>query len=386
MKKTIRMYGFLLLPALAAAQGAPPPAGARGGFVTTGVSYQKWSFEHVDEGLQETCAPTTAFVPVSPNLSLTFSGTPGSASWDTLKLSGMSDTWIRGTYRIPGGRYLLHAGLGLPTGKTKLKIGTDSLSMSEFDLSQALGQNFFRFRLPVFGQGLSAKFGGAAAFPLGDKAVFGAGFHYVMHGSFEPVDADSFKYQAGNETALFGGVDFQVSPSAKWSVNLSYTLYGRDRLNGETVYASGGKWLVNSSFTGRLGPGTLSAGFNWRQKGKNEYWIDTGTRTEKVTEQKNSNGPQTELDAAWRYPWSPKGAFSLLATGRFYGQNDYRSGGAQVMGGGAGVDVLVSPRTAVFLNVMGLSGSTRDWNEAADRTVRSGLNSLDLWAGLTYGW
>jgi opacity protein-like surface antigen len=383
---TMRMFGFLILPALAAAQWAPPPAGPRGGFVTTGVSYQKWSFEDVDQGLQEVCAPTTAYIPVRPDMSLTVSATPGSASWDKLKLSGLSDTWIRGTYRVPGGRYLLHAGLGLPTGKTKLKIASDSLGMEEFDLSRAIGQNIFRFRLPVFGQGLAAKVGGGAAFPVSEKVVFGAGAHYIYHGTFEPVDADSFKYQAGNEAALFGGVDVQVSPTAKWSLNLSYTFYGKDRLNDETVYASGEKLLINSSFTGRLGPGTLTAWLNWRQKGKNEFWIHTGTGTEKQTEKKNSNGPQTEVDAAWRIPFSPQGAFSVLATGRFYGQNDYRTGGADVFGGGAGVDVRMSPRLSVSLSLLGLTGKTKDWSEAAGKTLRTGLNSFDLMAGITYGW
>ncbi len=384
--RTMRMFGLLMLPALAAAQWAPPPAGPRGGFVNTGLSYQQWSFEDVDEGLQEVCAPTTAYIPVRPDLSLTISGTPGSASWDQLKLSGMSDTWIRGTYRVPGGRTMLHAGLGLPTGKTKLKIAADSLGMEEFDLSRIIGQNIFRFRLPVFGQGLAAKIGAGAAFPAGENVVIGAGAHYIYHGSFEPVDADSFDYQAGGEAALFGGVDVQVSPTAKWSVNLSYTLYGRDKLNDETVYASGEKLLINSSFTGKLGPGTLTAWLNWRQKGKNEYWIHTGTQTERQTEKKNSNGPQTELDAAWRIPWRPQAAFSILATGRFYGQNDYRTGGADVYGAGAGVDARVSSQLSVSLSLIGLTGKTKDWSEAAEKTVRTGLTSFDLLAGMTYGW
>jgi hypothetical protein len=389
----MRMFGFLMLPALAAAQWTPPPAGPRGGFVTTGVSFQQWQFENQDEGLQEICAPTTAFIPIRPDMSLTVSASPGSASWDTLKLSGMSDTWIRGTYRIPGGRYMLHAGIGLPTGRTRLKVASGSPARDEFDLSREIGQNIFRFRLPVFGQGLAAKVGGGAAFPVSEKVVFGAGAHYIYHGSFEPVDAGSFKYQAGNETALFGGVDFQVSPTAKWSLNLSYTFYGKDKLNDTTVYASGQKLLVNSSFTGRLGPGTLALGLNWRQKGKNENLINTDTGAEK------RNGPQTEVDAAWRVPWSPQGTLSVLATGRFYGQNDYalaqgrfytqsdhHSKGVDVFGGGAGVDYRVSPRISVSLSMIGLSGTTEDWSEEAGKNIRTGLTGFDLMAGMTYGW
>ena len=133
-------------------------------------------------------------------------------------------------------------------------------------------------------------------------------------------------------------------------------------------------WSKSSPKWSPVGRRTSTA-LNWRQRGKNEYWIETGLQTEK----KNSNGSQTELDAAWQIPWSPQGAFSILGTGRFYAENEYKTGGADVYGGGAGVSYAFSPRTTGQVNLLFLSGKTKGGDE------KSGLSGLDVMAGLTFG-
>jgi hypothetical protein len=372
MKKTILFVIFLFLPVVLVAQWSPVMPGSAG-FVSTGVSFQRWSFEHVDKPLQEIVFPVTAFLLLSKGLYLTASNTPGTAKFDTTSLSGLSDTWIRITYLLPGDQFMIHAGVGVPTGKTKLKA--DSVVFDPFDLSQMLGENIFRFRLPVFGQGLSAKVGAALAIPIRENAVFGAGVNIIAKGKFNPVNVDSLKYQAGTETSIFTGMDMKLGPNAKWSVNLSYTFYGKDKLNDKEVYAAGKKLLFNTSFSSQLGPGVLFAFLNWRQRGKNEYWIGTGMKTES----KNSNGQQTELDVSWQVPWGLKGSVSLLASGRFYGQNEYKTGGADLLGGGAGVSYALSPKTTTQINLVYLWGKAKDQNQKTD------ISGLDLMAGLTFG-
>jgi hypothetical protein len=368
MKRTVWIFGMALLPALLAAQWSPVAPGSRG-FVSTGASFQSWKIEHLeDTPIQETVFPVTAFFQMSRDFSVTASNTPGSAKFDTSSISGLSDTWIRGTYLLSDGRFMLHAGVGAPTGKTRLKA-------DQLMISQIIGENVFRFRLPVFGQGLAAKVGAGMALPMGGSAVFGAGIHYISKGEFNPVDSDSFKYKPGDETSISAGVDVKLGPDAKWTLNLNYTLYGKDKLNGREIYASGKKILINTSVSTRLGPGVLYAALNWRQRGKNEYWAPTGLQTET----KNSNGSQTELDWAWQIPWSPQGNFSVLGTGRFYGQNDYNSGGADVVGGGAGVSYAFSAKTTGQVSLIYLSGNAK---EAAEKVKMTGL---DVMAGLTFG-
>ena len=366
MKKMILFLVVFLPIAYCGAQWQAPSPNARG-FVSTGLSFQQWTFETSDKPIREVVAPITVFLPLKKGVYLTCSNTPGTASMDSVRLSGISDTWIRGTYIFPNERFMLTAGIGAPTGKTRLKG-------DEFVLSQMLGENIFRFRLPVYGQGLSLKVGAGAAFPLQENAVLGAGIHIISHGKFKPVDSDSIEYQMGTETSVFTGVDVQISPRAKWTLNISYTLYGKDKFNGEEIYASGKKLLFNTSLSAALGKGMLYTSLNWRQRGKNEYWIDTGLQTEN----KNSNGAQTEIDAAWQVPWNPQGSFSLLGTGRFYSKNEYDSGGADVYGGGAGVQYLVSPKTSLQMNLLILTGNTK----ASDKIKISGL---DFMAGLTFG-
>jgi hypothetical protein len=233
----------------------------------------------------------------------------------------------------------------------------------------------FRFRLPVFGQGLAVKIGAGMALPMGPNAVFGAGIHYISRGEFNPIDVDSIKYKAGDETSVSAGVDLKVGANAKWTVNLNYTLYGKDKLNGEEVFGSGEKLLVNTSFASKLGSGTLFANLNWRQRGKNEYRVATGLKTE----DKNSNGAQTELDVAWQVPWSPQGSFSILGSGRFYGRNENSEGRASLIGGGAGVAYAFSAVTSGQLNLVYLSGS------AGEGSSKVKLTGLDIMAGLTFG-
>jgi hypothetical protein len=206
------------------------------------------------------------------------------------------------------------------------------------------------------------------------NAVFGAGIHYIARSKFKPIDGSEMEYQAGNETSLYAGFDVQLNAKAKWSFNLGYTLYGKDKLNDTTVFASGKKLLLNTSLSAQVGKGLLSASLLWRQRGKNEYWIGTSLKTEP----KNSNGAQTEIDAAYRIPSGPKTVLSLLGTGRFYQKNEYDLGGANVLGGGAGVQVVLSPKVTLQCDVLVLTGKHL-------APVKIDLSGLDLSAGLVFG-
>jgi hypothetical protein len=370
-KTTLVLLAAWALPALLAGQGMPGSPGARG-FVSTGASFQRWSFDQDVKPLQELAFPLTAVVPVNPSLFITVSNTPGSAKWDTLSIGGASDTWIRGTYTLSNQRVLFTAGIAAPTGKTKLKI--DSTGWSQFGLSQALGENLLRFRLPVFGQGFSAKVGAAFAAPLSPSAVFGAGVNAIFRSKYKPVDVEGIEYKAGNETSVYAGLDLKAGARARWSLNFNYTMYGKDKLNDSTVFGSGGKILVNTAVSAEMGKGVLSGSLSWRQRGKNEYWVETSLQAES----KNSNGSLTELDAAYRFPSGPKTTLGILASGRFQGKNGYGAGGANALGGGAGIQHALSPKVSVQADLLYLSGK---------RSGTGGLklSGLDFMGALTFG-
>jgi len=212
MKKTsIAFLSGLLV--WSAAQAQP---GSRG-YLTTGVTYQKWTMEGIDEALEQTAVPVAAMLPLSRELSVNFSNVPASAKFGGAKLSGISDTWIKATYVFPGERFMIHFGIGAPTGKTGLKT-------EEFYLAQLLSENVFQFRLPLYGQGLSTKLGAALALPMNENTVFGFGVHVISKKAYHPVEDDRIEFKPGGETSVFAGLDLKLGVKSKWTIDAAYTV------------------------------------------------------------------------------------------------------------------------------------------------------------------
>jgi len=359
-----RIHFFMLFAACSAGTGISAQTAGRG-YVSIGLSSQSWDVEDADP-VRQTVFPLAVYVPFSNRLHLHFSNTPGSTASGGMSLSGLSDTWLKATYVFSGDRFMINAGIGAPTGKT-------SLNPSEFTLSQMLSENIFQFRLPVYGQGLSVKIGAALALPLNDRMVFGFGVNAVTKQAYHPVEDGDIEFQPGNETSVFAGFDSKPGLRSKWTVDLVYTLYGTDRINDVNVYNSGAKLLVHSTLAFGLGSGTVTASLNFRQKGKNEYWV--GTVSEPET--KNSNGNQLEIDLDWRIVQGRTAGLSLLGTGRSYAKNQYGERGGHVFGGGAGTAVRLSSKTSWFLHGKYLSGTF----EPLDR-IR--LKGWDAASGVTF--
>lgn len=357
---------FLFIVVLGQAWAQIPESGTRGTF-SIGPSFQQWKFEKTDAPVREVVFPVTVFFPLRNGFFFTATNTPGLAKQDTVQIDGLSDTWLRLTYVFPSERVMVHVGVGAPTGPTQLDT-------SAFQLSHTLSENFLRFRLPVFGQGLVFRVGGALALPLQEGVIAGIGAYYIARGKFQPLAIDSSEYQIGNETTVFGGLDVQLGPKAKWAVNISYSMYQRDKWNGKEIYGSGKKLLVNTALTAGLGNGILSANLNWRQRGKNEYWVQTGLETE----EKNSNGAQTELDLSYEIPQPNGMAFRLLGTGRIYAKNEYGVGEAKVFGGGLGIGVPLTPAVRLDANGLYLSGQAK-----ANGNID--MSGLDVMVNLTFG-
>jgi len=355
-----------ILPALVfgIACGALLAQPGQRGYLSTGLSYQSWTIENTDDPIEQTAGPLVAAFPVSKRFMVHFSNLPAASQFGGTKLSGLSDTWIKTTYVFPSGHFMLHFGLGAPTGKTGL---TDS----EFYLSQMLAENLFQFRLPIYGQGLSVKWGAAAALPLSPKTVLGFGVHTVSKNAYHPLENDEIEFRSGGETSVFTGLDVKLGSMSKWSIDVLYTVYGKDRLNGESVYASGAKLSVSSRLNAALGKSALSFSLRFRQRGKSEYW--TGTSME--LEEKNSNGDQTEMDVDWQIVRWPRGALSLLGAGRFYSNNQYRLGKANVAGGGVGLTLRLSTKTSFSAAVRSYSGALQ-WTD--DNIQVKGLDAAGV--------
>jgi hypothetical protein len=359
-RTTTALLSVLLLWGTAGAQ-----LGSRGYFYS-GLTYQRWTMEGVESPLGQTAAPLAVVLPLSKQAAVHFSNVPAWAKFGDAKLSGLSDTWIKATYVFPGERFMIHFGVGAPTGKTGLKT-------EELFLSQILSENVFQFRLPLYGQGLNIKLGAAVALPLNEKTVLGFGIHGIIKKAYHPVEDDQIEFNPGGEISLFTGLDLKLGPKSKWTIDADYTHYGRDAVNGEQVYGSGAKVSAHSRLTAAVGKTLLNLSVAFRQKGKNETW--SGISLE--SESKNSNGNQFEMDAEWQVVRRAAGSFSLLGSGRWYSDNQYGMGKASVTGGGAGLTLRLSPRASFFTAVKALSGKLRGADESTP------VRGLDAGAGLT---
>jgi hypothetical protein len=128
--------------------------------VSMGFSYQMWRIGGYQIPITQSAFPVSLILSMGSRFNLTITHTPAMSRWDEgVKLDGFSDTWFQGTYLFLKDRAMINLGFGAPTGKTEL-------NNVQFNLSNWLGLNVFRFRLPVYGQGACGKLGFALAFPL----------------------------------------------------------------------------------------------------------------------------------------------------------------------------------------------------------------------------
>ena len=323
-------------------------ATSTGGYVSSGFAYQRWSNENNDIPIQQTVFPISVFWPIQDGLYFSLSNTPGMARYDETTLTGFSDTWFRLTYVFLGNLLMANVGVGIPTGKT-------NLDEEEFGLSRLLSENALRFRLPNYGQGISAKVGIAAAYPLQDELVVGVGVNFIYKRFYFPLEERSLWYDPGDEVNIFIGFDARLGPSVSWKGDFIYTLYGADRLNDERVYGSGDKMLVSSSFLINSSSGMIMASLRWRQKGKNELWRGSVFDTESM----NRNGHQFELDGFWQFMENDDWTVRILAEGRYYLKNEYEEKGALIYGAGIGATYRFSGRWAFRSHMKVLTGSLR---------------------------
>ncbi len=247
--------------------------------LTTELVFQTWRIQGDNFPVSQVALPLMLGIPINEQIQLTFTHIPAYSWRSTVKLSGLSDTWAQGNYMAKNERWMVNAGLGVPTGKTRLNNEAFGLTTG------LLSRSIFRFRLPVYGQGFSAKAGGMIAYPIGTSVVLGLGGQFQLYTSYKPVQY-SYTYRSGNETVVRNveqsyrpgnagtvqaGADIQVGSNTKLMLDAQYTHYGRDMLEDQQIYMSGGRWIVDAGFFYQYNQQYLTGKLTFRQKGKHQY-------------------------------------------------------------------------------------------------------------------
>ncbi|MBN2105108.1 hypothetical protein JW835_13800 [bacterium] len=350
MNKFKEGFLLILIPAyLLGIEGLIPPKS--GGFVSTGLSYQQWTNEYMDDPLRQTVAPIVCFYPISPNWYLNISNSPATASYKDSTISGLSDTWIRTTYVAANERFMFNIGIGLPTGKTEL-------SAEEFGLVQGLSENALKFRLPSYGQGLIFKAGGGMAFPMEGGSIIGLGLNYMIKSPYQWVKYIDQEYDPGDEFNVVAGISVPLGKQGKWSTDIVYSIYSADQLGGEDFIDAGDKILINTSIAYKMTSGFIYGALRFRQRGKNDLFVPNQTKISKKT-----IGDQFETDGLWQFKQWPRGGLSVLWDGRFYGENEDGFGSASIYGFGMGAQQQFSPTVTGKINVKYLMGSIKAFKE-----------------------
>jgi hypothetical protein len=358
------------------------------GSLTTSCSVQMWRIEIGDHRvINQASFPVVLTTPIGPSFQLTVNHTPAVSRWyDGFKIGGISDTWVQGTYLHPNKTLLLNAGLGVPTGKTRL-------GNREFELGQILSQNFFRFTLPVYGQGLCARVGAAGAFPLSDKAVLGVGAQYLMRGKYNPVafryDFDGIvktadeAYEPGDEVTAQVGVDVKLDDRFKMMADAEYTIYQKDRMGDRDIFKAGARTLLSvglyREFDRQYWMALLTARFNDKVQTLQGLSLQEASG--------KPQGSQVELNAEYKALAFREGGFFVLGDARYYSRQTIKMlydtrAEVDAFAAGAGVGL----RFSLWENAMGdlrvkfLGGNLS--GKASGRSYKDGLFGMDAGFGI----
>ena len=334
-----------------------------------GLHFQTWGIEG-DQRVTEWVIPAVYLIPINRRLNFDIWTAPTFASFSSVDggLNGLSDTRIRGSYLMMQESLLLTAGINLPTGKS-------SLGAEESAVASILSINAMDFRVPNLGQGFKINLGGAYAQELNGTMV-GGGIGLLLQGAFKPVKGSDFKYTPGNEITLTLGADRSVEFGGrefKLTGDIAYTLYGNDELDGQEVFKSGNKLLIDLRSAFNIEPIDVMVYLRNRSKGKNQSGIGNI-----IEESNNSNGNQFELGGMGFYPFDERITLKGLLDIKMHSRNANETAGAFIFGIGGGAEYTWSEKM-VFDGLIKFSkGSLK----VPDDSV--GLTGFEIGVGIRY--
>ena len=230
--------------------------------ISTGAVYQQYSDE--DRRLSQIAFPVSAFIPLTRNLGFTLISNPVLIDGEQVEaIQGLSDSQAALSYFQPIGEGSLVVSLS-----TNLPSGKRELTAEEFATTALLSQDFYRFGVPVLGQGLNITPGITIAYPISDNAAAGLGASYQLKGGFKPVQGMVDSFTPGDELLVTGGIDVRVAPSWALSSNVSYIIYQNDQLGDVDVFESGDQLFASLQLLGNMGSNQLRLIGRFRSKAK----------------------------------------------------------------------------------------------------------------------
>ncbi|MFH1844208.1 MAG: hypothetical protein ABIF77_13465 [bacterium] len=321
----------------------------------TGVIYTHWKLEGfgVEATLDQWLMPVSGFVPLREDTEARFyvaraRNTLGEITGD-YELNGMTDLRLQVSRSYSRDRYLLSAGLNLPTGKTGLGLDSDWLVMN------LLTQNFLQFPSRRLGEGLGLNLMAGTATTWGDRRV-GVSMTLNHVGGYEAYEGEG-DYDPGDSLVLTAGIEGNRRDLV-WRGDITFTTHTDDQLEGRKVYSQGVQLGLHAGASLERDGRQHTVDIRYLVRGRNSLFDDSESLASRLKVYGN------ELALAGSVSWiKPDGLyFGPQAEIRQITGNEFGFGGSTVLGFG----FLAGNPLNKQLNLNGglkfFTGSTDDGN------------------------
>ena len=249
--------------------------------------------------------PVSVSAPLGP-LALSARTTYARAEWAGREgLNGLGDVQVVASGIVPVGQSsaVLSLSANLPTGQRALTPG-------EAATAYRVGQAFYDFPLPTWGQGLNLAPGLTVAVPISDGLAVGAGIAYQYRGAFEPLAETSDAFDPGDEVMVSTGADMRVTPTTIAALDVSYVMYATDTF-GAREFDVGDALSATTEVTTTMGTTEVRLLGRVRVRGD-------GETAPVLTEPEATVPLHARLRGEARVPLGPSLGLGVVAQGRYY--------------------------------------------------------------------
>lgn len=218
---------------------------------SAGPQFTEYSLKSpVGQTISELSLPVFVVFPVTPSLTFDLGTSYTSARVETAsgpdqgvsRISGFTDTQIRGNYTLGDDFVVLTAGLNLPTGR-------ETATAAEQTAAGRIGSDFLDFPITTMGSGFGGTAGLAVARPVGDWNV-GFGASLRVSSAYDPYQDASgarLRFEPGNEYRVRIGADRPLG-TGRISAGLTYSAFGND-VAGGSIYNTGNRYISQATVT-----------------------------------------------------------------------------------------------------------------------------------------
>lgn len=215
----------------------------------------------VSRTISELALPFAVVVPIGSRFTVDLATAYASAkvkgSTFESRISGMTDTQLRGNYTFGTDAVVLTLGLNLPTGQS-------TVDSAQRIAAGNIGNDFFAFPISNMGTGLAGTGGIAIARPMGSWNI-GFGGSVRRSAEYEPGLEDTagtpVKFLPGDEYRARVGVDRPVG-AGRIALGLTYSAFGEDA-TGSFTYSTGDRIVAQGAYSAPMrGADVYISGWN----------------------------------------------------------------------------------------------------------------------------